>query len=198
VENFSVFDFLGWRLTSVGNFVEANPNHEHFPSQCLVSVGKEAIIFELPSLPSYATVTRHDVIDYPVASLVSIVGFASGEKFTDREVESLAYSEIPTDPFTNLRIAATKAGEAICIVSDFMPNGLTRGEIDAILVRFINESIKRAEIVRQLMEFVSMEDKRGSFSRGVSNKLSDLERECLVSLRVLAKRPWIQQTQEQA
>jgi hypothetical protein len=196
VDDFSVFDFLGWRLTGISKYVESNPKHEHFPSQCIVSVGKEAILFELPSLPSYAAVTRYEAFDYPVASLVSIVGFSSGEIFTDAELESLGLANLTNDPFTNLRITSTKAGEAVCILSDFMPNGLTRGEIEAILLRFIDESIDRAELVKKQLELVSLKDKIGDYSRGVSNKLSELERECLVGLSVLAKRPRLEQSQE--
>jgi hypothetical protein len=190
MDHFAVHDFLGWRLGVLGRFVAQNPDHEHFPAKCEVLVGKEAIIFELPSLPSYATVSRFESFDYPLVSLVSLVGIAAAGRLTDSEVEALAfYSPMSGDPFTTLRIAPTSAGEVVCLVSDFMPNGLSRTELDAILLRFIDESVQRAERVRQQLELVPIAEKIGPFSRGVANKLSDVEIESLVGVRALSKRP---------
>lgn len=190
MDHFAVHDFLGWRLGVIGRFVAENPEHEHFPAKCEVLVGKESIIFELPSLPSYATVSRSESIDYPMVSLVSIVGIASAGRLTDSEVEALAFdSPMSGDPFTTLRIAPTSAGEVVCLVSDFMPNGLSRTELDVILLRFMDETVERAERVRQQLELVPIAEKIGTFSRGVANKLSDLERESLIGVRALPKRP---------
>lgn len=189
MNHFAIYDLLGWRLRAAERFVADNPNHEDFPSELTVQVGKDCIIFELPTLPSYSSLTRYDRYDHPQVNLVSIVGFSVGERFSDQEVESLAYAPVAGDPFTNLRVSSTAAGEAICLVADFLPNGLTLVELDAILVRFMDETTRRAKQIRSLLELVNMESKRGSFSRGVANNLSDLERQCLEGIDSIAKRP---------
>lgn len=189
MESFVLQDFLGWRLGVIERFIADNPNHDSFPTQCEVLVGRDAAIFELPSLPSYATVSRFELYDYPLINLVSIVGFAANGSFTDSEVEELAFAPVASDPLVSPRIASTSSGEVVCFVTDFMPNGLTVVELDAILLRFMMEAIERTELLRTRLELFSLEDKQRSFSRGVGNKLSEVEIECLVSLRALAKRP---------
>lgn len=189
MDSFLLHDFLGWRLGVIERFIADKPGHQNFPAQCKVLVGKDATIFELPSLPSYATVSRFDLYDYPLVNLVAIVGFASNGRFTDTEVEAMAFAPVSSDSFASPKIASTSAGEAVCYVSDFMPNGLTIVEMDAILLRFMIEAIQRAESLKTQLELVSLEDKQTGFSRGVGNKLSEIEIEALASVRALAKRP---------
>ena len=189
MENFVIHDFLGWRLGVIERIVTENPGHSNFPSSCKVLVGKDAIIFELPSAPSYATVSRFDLYDYPLVNLVSIAGFAASGRFTPSEAETIAFAPVSSDPFVSPRIASTSVGEAVCFVADFMPNGLAIVELDAILLRFMDETVERVEQLKTSLELVGLESKQGSFSRGVGNKLSDIEIETLTSVRALAKRP---------